>query len=51
MASFRLQNYNKWPKEELTRHYYTNIVAQLIQRKSRMNWHLSEKNSNFKIWF
>ena len=35
MESYRLQNYNKWPKEELTWHYYTNIVAQLVQSKSR----------------
>ena len=26
-----------------TWHYYTNIVAQLVQSRSRMNWHLTEK--------
>ena len=51
MASYRLQNYNKWPKEELTWHYYTNIVAQLIQSKSRMNWHYKRFDFNFAhVW-
>ena len=26
-----------------TSHYYTNIVAQLIQSRSHMSWHLLEK--------
>ena len=33
-----------------TWHYYTNIVEQIVQSRSPMNWHFVRKKSNyFKI--
>ena len=40
----------KWLKEELGI-IITNIVAQLVQSRSRMLAIYCQKKSNFKIWF